>query len=182
MSLVNQRLFCWADGSVRVDTSLLYPPFRDKLDGMLSLCEAQGRRYYAIRGYDSPEAQKALFLLWTSGKGGQASPPWQSLHQVGLAVDFNLDEDMARAGLQLPKTPRTAKHFKVLVDAARTVGLVSGADFNDAPHVQWASRFSSGASIRPLRTVWEASTGTVGEKLSRVWQSVGSAGGSGGFP
>ena len=83
----NQRLFQWADGSTRVDTSLLYPPFVRLLDDMLDICEAQGRRYYAIRGYDSPEAQKALFLLWTSGKGGQASPPWQSLHQVGLAVD-----------------------------------------------------------------------------------------------
>lgn len=168
----NDRLFRWADGSVRVDTSLLYPPFLRLLDDMLDLCEAQGRRYYAIRGYDSPEAQKALFLLWTSGKGGQASPPWQSLHQVGLAVDFNLDEDMARAGLQLPRTPRTAKHFKVLVEAARKVGLVSGADFNDSPHVQWKSQFSSGASIRPLRSVWEASGGSVSEKLARVWQCV----------
>jgi len=173
MTLVNDRLFRWADGSVRVDTRLLYPPLLDKGDAMLSLCEAQGRRYYAIRGYDSPVAQKALFLLWTSGKGGKASPPWQSLHQVGLAIDFNLDEDMARAGLQLPKTPRTAKHFKVLVDAARKVGLVSGADFDDAPHVQWASEFSSGASIRPLRTIWEASSGPVEAKLAKVWQRVG---------
>lgn len=169
------RLFSWADGRVRVDRTMLYPPFLAKVDAMLAACEARGRLYYAIRGYASPDEQKALFLLWTTGKGGKAAPPWKSNHQVGLALDFNLDEDMARAGLQLPNTPRTAKHFKVLVEEARRVGLVSGIDFDDAPHVEWPG-FSSGSSLKPLKAVWEASSGSVEAKLRAVWQSVSQAG------
>ncbi len=83
---------------------------------------------------------------------------------------------VAKAGLQLPNTPRVAKHFKVLVEEARRVGLVSGADFDDAPHVQWPS-FVSGASLLPLKTAWEASSGSVEAKLAQVWQRVGAAAG-----
>jgi hypothetical protein len=167
----NGHLFRWADGSVRVDVSLLYPPFVALLDDVLDACEARGRRYYAIRGYDSPDAQKALFLASVAGTGGKAAPPWRSQHQVGLAVDFNLDEDMARAGLQLPKTPRTAKHFRVLVEEARRAGLHSGADYNDSPHVGW-NAYISGSSLAPLRKVWESTDGDERARLLAVWQHV----------
>lgn len=161
-----ERLFSWADGRVRVDRTLLYPPFLAKVDAMLAACEARGRRYYAIRGFATFAEQAAV-----DAAGPIAAPAGLSQHNYGLAVDFNLDEDMAKAGLQLPNTPRVAKHFKVLVEEARKHGLHSGADYSDSPHVGWPG-FVSGRQLGPLKVVWARTIGDDRARLAAVWRRV----------
>ena len=95
-----ERLFCWADGRVRVDRTRLYPRFLTALDAVLADCESQGRRYYAVRGFATFAEQAAV-----DATGTIAAPAGLSQHNYGLAVDFNLDEDMAKAGLDLPGRP-----------------------------------------------------------------------------
>lgn len=122
----------------RLDLDLIYLPFLEKALQLAANCQALGSEFHAISGHRSYTEQDALHAqgrtkpgrIVTNARGGQ------SLHQFGLAIDFCLDADAQRAGLQ-PDWRLT--EYQVLADEAVKLGLESGLNwksFREGPHVQ----------------------------------------------
>jgi peptidoglycan LD-endopeptidase CwlK len=139
----------------RVNWDLIYPPFRDKCFEMCAHLRENGDDFFAISGFRSRLEQAELHAQGRSkaGKKVTNARPGQSLHNYGLAVDWCLDADVARRGLQpdwrLPEYER-------LADAAELFGLESAyrwKSFREGPHVQ-----VSGLSVSDLMKVFAAAT------------------------
>ena len=147
----------------RLDVSLLYPPFFAVVSAAVERCRARGHEYVATYGFRNYHEQGALHLKWKMGAGGKAAPAGLSAHQYGLAADFTADLREDKPGLQpdfrLPE-------YDVLGEEVRRVGLVWGASFGDAPHVQWPG-YLTAKQLLPLR----AYVATFGEAvaLPRIW-------------
>ena len=163
------ELFRFADGRARVDLDLLYLPYLERVLRALARAKARGAHYYATRGTDSFEEQARLHGLYLAGKGGKAAPPGMSAHQFGIGLDFASDADTRKPGLQLTPESWKAPAFKILIEEIEREGLVSGASFDDAPHVQWPG-FVSGAQLAPLRRIYTSTTGAPLDKLRAVWR------------
>lgn len=130
-------------------------------------CRARGFDFYGISGYRSPTEQAKLYFQGrtTAGKIVTSAGPGLSLHQYGLAVDFALDGDTTRDGLQ----PDWAiEHYQPLAEEARKLGLESGLDwtrFREAPHVQ-APIGKFGVRVTQLRGLIQSPGGS----MARVWE------------
>jgi peptidoglycan L-alanyl-D-glutamate endopeptidase CwlK len=120
----------------RIDISLIYRPFLNKLVELLVNCAVAGQRYVITSGTRTYQEQNELYAqgrtkpgkIVTNAKGGQ------SYHNFGIAADFVPDMSDA-PGLQ-PSWDE--KNFKILRDEAIKLGLESGLDwkFKDPPHIQ----------------------------------------------
>lgn len=158
-----------ADGrTFRVDPSLLWQPFRERLFVVIRRCHERGHDYYATSGTRWWAEQAELHQRHLAG-GPLAAPPGCSSHQFGLAVDLAPDADESKPGLQGPDY--SARAYDVLVEEAQRAGLVSGRSFRDDPHVQ-VPRFVSARALQPLRKLWIATPGANMEKLTACWGLV----------
>lgn len=132
----------------RVSLANLYPPFRELVETLQANCLARGAQYYATSAYRSVEEQNGLYALGrtkpnvdatdekplgnvvTKARGGQ------SFHNHAVAIDFALDKDTKREGLQPNWSPEA---YKILAEEAVKLGLEAGANwtsFKDYPHIQ----------------------------------------------
>lgn len=157
----------------RIDLDLLFPPFREAVLQLIANCLEKGASYHATRGYDTYGAQMALWSkgrvtkgpIVTHAKGGQ------SAHNFGLAVDFVLDLDPKAKGIQ----PGWAKEcYEILVLEAKRMGLHSGENYNDLPHVAWPG-FVTATDLLPLHKSWEASASSgpaTLDRLKEVWKNL----------
>lgn len=132
----------------RVSLANLYPPFRALIETLHANCLARGAQYYATSAYRSVEEQNALFALGRTKPNVDATPEkplgnvvtkargGQSFHNFAVALDFALDKDTTRMGLQPDWSPEA---YKILAEEAVKLGLEAGANwtsFRDYPHVQ----------------------------------------------
>lgn len=122
----------------RVDWDLIYPPFRDSCFQLAADLRASGHDFFAISGFRSRHDQRLLFAKGRTAPGKRVTNalPGQSYHNYGLAVDWCLDADTDRKGLQpdwrLPEYERLAV-------AAEALGLEAAYRwrfFKEGPHVQ----------------------------------------------
>ena len=126
----------------------IYPPLLAKLSLVAEECLKQGKSYWATSGLRSWEEQDGLYALGRTKKNTDATKEkpmggivtnargGQSYHNFGLAVDFALDKDVARPGLQ---PDWNFASYKVLGHVAQAHGLEAGyfwKKFPDAPHIQ----------------------------------------------
>jgi len=148
----------------RIDTTLLYGPFLDKLTHVLDDALAQGAGYWAISGLRTYVQQEDLYAqgrtkpgnVVTNARGGQ------SPHNFGIAADLVRDGYMERAGIQPDYRPES---YDMIGPLALKHGLVWGGTwrFKDLPHVQWPG-FVTSEQLEPLRKAYEAGG------LSAAWR------------
>lgn len=128
------------DKFARIDTNKIYSPFLDKCILLVENCEKRGVSIWAISGYRSPEEQDALY---NQGRGDKSKPlvtnakAFQSFHNFGLAIDFCVDKDANKEGLQ-PNWDLAP--YRILREEAEKLGLVSGLSFKsfpEGPHIQF---------------------------------------------
>lgn len=160
----------------RIDLDHCYLPFVQKGLELLARCEAAGIRFYVIRGYDSPAAQKALFDQGrtTPGPIVTNAPPFYSSHNYGLAWDLCKDKDAQRAGLQPDWSKEAERDYRAMGAIAKELGLIWGGDWSkpDMPHVQWPG-YVTRKQLDPLRVVALAKKDpTPLARLRRVWAEV----------
>lgn len=122
----------------RIDTSLLYRPFLNKLIQLIVNCRLQGSSYIITSGFRSYQEQQALYDQGRTKPGAivTQAKPGQSLHNFGIAVDFTKDTDLIKPGLQPTWDPA---EYKLLADEAIKLGLEPGLNWKamvDAPHIQ----------------------------------------------
>lgn len=161
----------------RIKTAELYPPFLKKVAQLQDKCLKAGSVYYATSGYRSTAEQNGLHALGRTVKntGASASKPMgdivtnakggSSFHNFGIAIDFALDSDTTRAGLQPDWTPGA---YKKLMEECPALGLESGGawvSFKDYPHVQLPIQKHS-ITLAKLREL-EASGG-----MAAVWKHL----------
>lgn len=162
-----------ADLIRRINLDHLYPPFVSKALELLAACRARGADYFAISGYRSPQEQAALYFRGRTTPGDIVTDakPYYSSHNYGLAIDFALDADTQRAGLQPDWKPES---YAILGEEAKRLGLVWGGDFSrpDRPHVQWPG-YVTGKQLDRLRVVALAKKDSSDlARLRRVWLSM----------
>ncbi len=142
----------------------VFPPLLVKLELLAQRCATRGVDYWATSGFRSIDEQNKLYALGrtvpnvdateekpmggrvTNARGGQ------SFHNFGLAADFALDKDTARAGLQ---PDWSFESYRVLAEEAKAIGLEPGLywqSFPDAPHVQIPIS-KVGLTLADLRTL-----------------------------
>lgn len=157
-----------ADLFQRMDLDLVYPPFRAKAFDVAAACRARGSDYWATFGFRTIAQSDAMYVLYKAGKGPKAAPGGKSAHNFGLAFDFTLDGEPLIPGLQ---PVWHSLDYNMLGEEARKAGLAWGGGFGDPPHVGWPG-YVSGAQLTPLLAAWEASSGTVLDRLKAVWQVI----------
>lgn len=155
----------------RVDWSLIYPPFRKRIFELAVRCRAKGKDYWATEGFRDEKRQQSLYNQGreTPGPVVTNARPWQSLHNYGLAVDFALDSDTTKRGLQ---PDWRLEEYRLLADEAKALGLEPGfywTSFREGPHVQWPIG-DKDVSIRELHA-WHKAGG-----LEEVWTRLDSKG------
>lgn len=121
----------------RIDVTLLYRPFLNKVVELLVNTALAGQRYVVTSGTRTYLEQDALYAqgrttpgkIITKAKGGQSN------HNFGIAVDLAPDMSLA-PGLQ-PSWQE--KDFLILQQEASKLSLESGLSwqsFKDPPHIQ----------------------------------------------
>lgn len=137
---------------VRINLWELYPPFVSKIQQLLENCFKLNAEYYAYSGYRSYDEQAAIYAKGRTvpcvncvakglkdpkcGHFETKAPPGWSAHNYGFAVDFALDGDLNKKGLQ---PDWDAKSYDLLAKEAEKLGLEAGqhwASFKDSPHIQ----------------------------------------------
>jgi peptidoglycan LD-endopeptidase CwlK len=121
----------------RVNLALLYGPFREKVEQLLSNCEKRGARFFVLSGLRTLEEQEALYAqgrtkpgkIITKARGGE------SLHNFGIAVDVCRDADRSKPGLQ---PDWDIASYRILHEEAQKLGLETGWEwkFRDVGHIQ----------------------------------------------
>jgi peptidoglycan L-alanyl-D-glutamate endopeptidase CwlK len=127
------------DGLVKINLGLLYPPFAAKILELQTACAQRGAHFYMTQGLRTMDEQAALYAQGRTKPGNRVTnaKPGSSLHNFGIAVDFTLDADLTKPGLQ-PDWQEA--HYAMLGEEARKLGLVWGGDWHsikDNPHVEW---------------------------------------------
>lgn len=156
--------FLRLDGRPRIETDVLYPPFRARLELALAKCHDRGADYYATSGHRSYDEQARRHAAFVAGTGTRAAPAGGSQHQFGLAVDLVPDGDLVRPGLQ---ADYARKNYDILLEVVAELGLHSGVGYNDAPHVG-VPRFVSAKDLKPLAKIYRATAGDERTKLAAV--------------
>lgn len=123
----------------RIDTSLLYRPFFNKVVDLIVNCRAAGAAYVITSGLRSYDEQNALYEQGRSKPGNIVTYAHggESWHNFAIAVDFTFDADIKTPGLQ-PSWEDTK--YLILRNEAVKLGLESGFDWakpkKDPGHVQ----------------------------------------------
>lgn len=155
------------DPLIRLDLSLLYPPFLDRLRLMLAAMNGDyvatcGTRTFAQQARDYFQGRTMPGRIITHAPAGL------SAHNYGLAVDF-----VRMVGI----TPSWAEaDYEALGAAAEAVGLAWGGDFTfvDAPHVQWPG-YVTAQELAPLRSVYVAAQDNDEDPLAAAWAFISKA-------
>lgn len=154
----------------RVNTELIYPKLLDRIVEVVEVLRKKRQRFVATHGFRTVEEQDELYaqgrtkpgLKVTNARGGQ------SQHNFGLAIDFVYDVNPDTKGVE----PGWSKGlYTPLVITVVQAGLHSGVHYNDVPHVGWPGLVSA-ESLKPLKEVWEKSSGDNLARLQAVWQYV----------
>lgn len=154
--------------------SLLYPPFAAQLVNFEAALKSAGLPFYPFMGLRTWQEQDALYAqgrtapgkIVTNARGGD------SWHCFGLAVDYVLDGDTEKPGVQwswnvkvdLNHDGRT--DWLDMAEIAEMCGLEAGAywkSFPDLPHVQ--NRY--GLSLMEAKELYRAGG------LPAVWEACG---------
>lgn len=120
----------------RIDTSLLYPPFFDKVALVLSTARAMGQDYVVISGYRSHKEQAAIYAQGRTKPGKRVTNARAgfSAHNWGIAVDVVADVSQKR-GLQPSWAPEV---YLTLHKAALQHGVQAGVPgLDDYGHLQF---------------------------------------------
>lgn len=154
----------------RIDLDLLEPNFRDKQFELVSRCLDLGYSYHATRGYDTYGKQMSLWAKGRTQPGPKVTnaKPGQSAHNFGLAVDYVLDSNPKATGIQ-PDWRLGA--YTTLVEEAKKLGLHSGIDYNDAPHVARGGMVTA-LDMYPLHLIWQKTEGDTLTRLQEVWKAL----------
>ncbi len=140
----------------RIDTTLLYPPFFERIAAMLSSLGLGGVSYFAVAGFRTYAEQGTLYAQGRAVPGTIVTKAraGESPHNFGIAVDFTRDRYIDRAGLQPDFEPEA--YFE-LGQAAHAQGLVWGGlwQWPDRPHVQWPG-YVTATELAPVREAYEA--------------------------
>lgn len=157
----------------RIDLDLIEPTFRVAALDLVAACLKRGFSYHATRGYDTYGAQMAIWAqgrtkpgkIVTNAKGGQ------SAHNFGIAIDFVLDKNQELQGIQ---PDWTVEGFRVLIEEAQKMGLHSGVQYNDRPHVSLPG-YVTAMDLLPLHLAWEKSADmgvNTLDRLAYTWKSL----------
>lgn len=120
----------------RINTSLLYPPFFDKVALVLATARRMGQDYVATWGYRTHKEQAALYAQGRTKPGAKVTNarPGFSAHNWGIAVDVVADVSQKR-GLQPSWAPEA---YLTLNRAALQHGLQAGVPgLDDYGHLQF---------------------------------------------
>ena len=115
------------------DPLLLHPNFRAAVLDIQKALNSEGIPFKIFEGFRSPEKQAQLYAQGRTTPGSKVThaPPWSTLHNYGLAVDFVLFIDDSwtwdTSGLK-------AEYWKRLQEVALEKGLRLG--YVDLPHVE----------------------------------------------
>lgn len=159
ISLVPSYLF---HKSVNLD--LLYPPFLEALLNLLMECHLKGSSYKVYSGSRSFDEQTELYEKHLQG-GPRAAPAGLSAHNYGLAIDC--------ARLVAGKLSWDSADYKMLEETVSKHGLITGAPFNDRPHVQWPA-YVNARQLLPLKALHASVQGDAADKLKAVWSFLDS--------
>jgi peptidoglycan LD-endopeptidase CwlK len=161
----------------RIDTSLIYPKLLKKSQQLQVNCLAREAEYWATSGLRSIEEQNKLYALGRTTPNVDATPEkpmggtvtnakgGQSYHNFGLAMDFALDKNTARAGLQPDWRPEA---YIILGEEAAKLDIEWGGlwrAFKDYPHVQ-VPLAKLGLSLKDVNQ-WYAQGG-----MANVWKQL----------
>ena len=120
----------------RINTTLLYPPFFDKVALVLATARAMGQDYFVISGYRSHKEQADIYAQGRTrpGKKVTNARPGFSAHNWGIAVDVVADVSQRR-GLQPSWAPEL---YLKLHKAALQHGIQAGVPgLDDYGHLQF---------------------------------------------
>lgn len=139
----------------RIDASVLYPPFFEKLQALLDdAFKNHSAAYWVISGYRSYAEQTKLYeqgrtvpgLIVTQAHAGE------SAHNFAIASDLCRDGYVDRAGLQPDWRPES---YELLRELCPKHGLAWGGLFGDRPHVGLPG-YETLRQLEPLREAFEA--------------------------
>lgn len=140
----------------RIDTTLLFWPFWQRLESLLADAEAQGYAFHVVSGFRTYNEQEKLYAQGrtTDGPIVTYARPGDSAHQFGLAADVCRDANMERAGLQPDWEPES---YEPLRELAPQHGLVWGGTWSqpDRPHLNLPG-FVTRVQLIPVRLAFEA--------------------------
>ncbi len=146
----------------RVDQSKLEPYFLSLCIQLVINCAKRGYVYYATSGIRTWKESQDLYNKGRNEKGEVVEPklvvtralPGQSYHNYGIALDFCLDKDLDKVGLQ---PDWDVKSYRVLGEEAVKLGLDAGVfwkSFVDAPHIQLPLSLLGVQNISVLRALY----------------------------
>lgn len=154
----------------RVDVTLAYPPFLERLVALLDDAIRQQRAYWVIDLHRSYARSDELFEQGRTKPGPKVTNArgGQSAHNFGIAADLVLDGYMERVGLQPDYRPAA---YDLLGFLCPKHGLVWGGNwqFKDLPHVQLPG-YVTGAELAPLRTALAETPEDERGSLVNVWR------------
>lgn len=147
-----------------VNLDLLYPPFLEALLNLLMECHLQGSSYKVYSGHRGFDEQTELYEKHLQG-GPRAAPAGLSAHNYGMAIDC--------ARLVAGKLSWDPSDYKVLEETVGKHGLITGASFNDRPHVQWPG-YVNARQLLPLKALYASVQGGMADQLKAVWAHLDS--------
>jgi len=153
-------------GNIRVDLSLLYPPFASVVVALMSDLKS----FYATSGARGEQEQNALFAQGRTTPGPKVTNAkfGYSPHNFGIAIDVTHDSDLTKPGLQSDWKP---ENYAALGAYAKKHGLIWGGSWQslkDLPHFEYDIK-SLGLSLSDLRTIYFK------DKLPGVWKLLDAA-------
>lgn len=145
----------------RIDTARMYPPFLERVNGMLNACAARGQLYVATSGGRTYEQQDELYARGRTAPGRKVTNArgGYSTHNFWIAIDFCPDAD-GRNDNRLEPDYDTPGVYDILGEEAKRVNLewggtwVKPAPF-DTPHIQLPIK-RRGITMAALRKWYEA--------------------------
>jgi hypothetical protein len=130
-----------ADLLTRLDLDLIWPQLLERVLDLIATCRKEGKDYYAVSGMRSYDDQARKYAVGRGGDSGKRitnAPPGYSFHNYGTAIDFALDDDATKKGLQTNWATDKGQ-YDLLRDKALGTGLQVGVPSvpgGDLGHVQ----------------------------------------------
>jgi peptidoglycan L-alanyl-D-glutamate endopeptidase CwlK len=118
------------------DMDLLFPPFAHRVDEAISNCKDAGIDVMVFEAWRSPQRQTFLYSQGRSapGKIVTKADAWQSIHQLGLAVDIVFKDAKGN--------PSWEGDYALVAPHFQAMGLEWLGGVGDKPHFQWKLPFS----------------------------------------
>ena len=127
---------------------LLYPPFRERLERLITAAHAQSLMAYPFETWRSPALQESYFAKGRTQPGRiiTRADAWMSNHQYGVAADLVFDGS-EKPGIQWDWSGdyigEKIGDYERLGALGMQYGLVwygaVGSPFHEKPHFQWPS-------------------------------------------